>query len=207
MPVRIDYQRIEEHVADGARVLDLGCGDGMLLAELIERKNVRGYGVEIDEEQARACVARGVPVYHGDMMEGMRMFGPGAFDCVILSQTLQQTLRPREVMDEMLRVGRYAIVSFPNFGHWRVRWRLALTGRMPVTRTLPYAWYETPNIHLLTIRDFEAFCRDEPLHVRDRIFLSPTYRRVRAPLANLLAGMAIYVLEAEGRPDPGRQES
>lgn len=196
MPVRIDYRRIEDHVPDGARVLDLGCGDGSLLAELIARKSCQGYGIEIDEDQVRACIAKGVPVYHGDMLEGMSMFGEGSFDCVILSQTLQQAMFPREVFLEMLRVGEYGIVSFPNFALWRVRLQMLFSGRMPVTAVLPYQWYDTPNIHLLTIRDFERFCRQESVTVMNRIFLSMAYRRIPPRLANLLAAIAIYVVKS-----------
>ncbi|MGD2174470.1 MAG: methionine biosynthesis protein MetW [Candidatus Brocadiaceae bacterium] len=197
MPVRLDYQMIEDYVEPGARVLDLGCGDGALLRQLIDERDCEGRGIDIDLEQVHRCIDRGVPVYHGDMLEGMAMFEDASFDCVVLSQTLQQTQRPDRVVREMLRVGRRAIISFPNFAHWRVRLSLLLSGRMPVTRVLPYRWYETPNIHLLTIKDFLRLCRELNLEIIDRIYLSSKYRRLPGLLANLLAGMAIFVVERE----------
>jgi len=197
MPVRIDYEYIEQHVPPEARVLDLGCGDGALLQKLIRYKGVNGCGIEIDEQAVRECIGRGVPVYHGDMLEGMAMFAPGSFECVILSQTLQQTLQPVRVVEEMLRVGRKAIISFPNFGHWTVRLQLLLRGRMPLTPMLPYPWHDTPNVHLLTIRDFLALCTERHLRVADRIFLSPAYRKVPSFLANVFAGMAVFVIEKD----------
>jgi len=196
LPVRIDYRMIQEHVRQGARVLDLGCGDGTLLAELFERKDVKGYGIEIDEEQVRACISKGVPVYHGDMLEGMDMFAEKNFDCVILSHTLQQTLRPEEVIREMLRVGEYGIISFPNFGLWQVRCRLLLTGKMPVKKVLPYSWFDSPIIHLLTIKDFEKYCAHRNIQIIDRIFLSSSYSKVPRLLANIMAGIAIYVVKS-----------
>ena len=199
MPVRIDYRMIQEHVRQGARVLDLGCGDGTLLAELLEHKDVKGYGIEIDEEQVRKCISKGLPVYHGDMLEGMGMFADKNFDCVILSHTLQQTLRPEEAIREMLRVGEYGIISFPNFGLWKVRFKLLLTGKMPVTKVLPYSWYDTPNIHLLTIKDFEKYCAQRNIQIIDRVFLSSSYRKVPRLVANIMAGIAIYVVKSGNR--------
>jgi methionine biosynthesis protein MetW len=193
---RLDYQVIENHVAPGARVLDVGCGDGDLLAQLIHEKQVDGRGIDIDSGAARHCIARGIPVYNGDMLEGMAMFSDDSFDCVILSQTLQQTEKPARVVGEMLRVGRRAIISFPNFGHLAIRLRLLLTGRMPVTRDLPYSWYGTPNIHMLTVRDFRSLCREKGLSIVDSAFLTRKDRHVPGPLANLLAATAIFVLES-----------
>jgi len=195
MPVRLDYRMIENYVEPGARVLDLGCGDGALLEDLIERMGVDGCGIDTDLKQVQKCIARGVPVYHGDMLEGMAMFDDGRFDCVVLSQTLQQTLKPHLVVREMLRVGRRAVISFPNFGHWKVRLQFLLRGRIPVTRVLPYKWYDTPNIHLLTVRDFLRLCGELHLEVIERIFVTPDYRRLPGFLANLLASMAIFVVE------------
>jgi len=195
MPVRLDYRMIENYVEPGARVLDLGCGDGALLEDLIDRMGVDGCGIDADLKQVQKCISRGVPVYHGDMLEGMAMFEDGRFDCVVLSQTLQQTLKPHLVAREMLRVGRRAVISFPNFGHWKVRLQLLLRGRVPVTRVLPYKWYDTPNIHLLTVRDFLRLCGELHLEVIDRIFVTPNYRRLPGFLANLFASMAIFVVE------------
>jgi len=195
MPVRLDYRMIEEYVEPGARVLDLGCGTGELLEQLIRRKGVHGQGIDHAVEAVRNCIRRGVPVYHGDMLEGMAMFEDGSFDCVILSQTLQQTLQPARVVREMLRVGRRAVISFPNFAHWQVRLQLLLRGRMPVTRVLPHRWFDTPNIHLLTIRDFFDLCAELALEVVDAIYLNSRFGRVPAPFANLMASMAIFVVE------------
>jgi len=199
MPVRLDYRMIQDYVEPGSRVLDLGCGDGALLEELIREKGVQACGIEIDGELVRRCIARGVPVYHGDMLEGMAMFEDGRFDCVVLSQTLQQTYAPLRVVKEMLRVGRRAVISFPNFGHWRVRVQLLLRGRMPVTRVLPYMWYETPNIRVLTIKDFLDVCRELELRIVDRLFLTAAYRRLPGLLANLTASMAMFVIESNAR--------
>ncbi len=199
MPMRLDYQLIEDHVQPGARVLDLGCGDGALLEELMRERDVDGCGIDVDLEQVHGCIMRGVPVYHGDMLEGMGMFEDGRFDCVILSQTLQQTLDPPGVLREMLRVGRRGIISFPNFGYWRVRLQLLMRGRMPVTGSLPYAWYETPNIRVLTIGDFRALCRDEGIRIVDQICLTGSYKRRPTVRANWLAGIAIFVVERNGR--------
>ena len=198
MPIRIDYEYIEAHVPHSARVLDLGCGDGSLLGQLIRQKSVEGCGIDLDQQAVQACIGLGVPVYHGDMLDGLGMFADGTFDCVVLSQTLQQALDPAAVIAEMLRVGRKAIISFPNFGHWRVRLQLLLGGRMPVTRVLPYQWHDTPNVHLLTIRDFLAFCAERRLSIVDRAFFSPAYRKLPAFAANLLAGTAIFVIEKDG---------
>lgn len=196
MPVRLDYRMIEEHVEPGAQVLDLGCGDGTLLEQLITERGAKASGIDLDLQQVQKCIARGVPVYHGDMLEGMAMFEDGRFDCVILSQTLQQTLEPHRVVQEMLRVGRRAIISFPNFGHWRVRLQLLLGGRMPVTNVLPYKWHDTPNIRLLTIKDFLDLCKEQNLRVIEKIFVTAKYRHLPALFANLLASMAIFVVEA-----------
>jgi methionine biosynthesis protein MetW len=168
---RVDYTLIEDMVPEGATVLDLGCGDGELLDRLVHDKNVRGSGVEISQEAVRACVARGLSVFHGDLDEGLADYEDGSFDVVILSFSLQQLRRPRFVVREMVRVGRLALVSFPNFAHWRVRGQLLVTGRMPVSKELPYEWYDTPNIHLCTIRDFRDLCRREGLAIERELYL------------------------------------
>jgi methionine biosynthesis protein MetW len=198
--LRLDYELIESMVPEAAKVLDLGCGDGQLLADLIELRRCEGRGVEIDDEAVLECVKRGVPVYHGDMLEGMSFYRDGQFDVVILSQTLQQTMDPPHVIREMLRVGRRAIISFPNFGYWGVRLQLLLTGRMPRSRALPYHWYNTPNVHLCTVKDFREFCEREKLRRVEEIYLSAGYRRIGARWANCRAGMAIFQVERAEQP-------
>jgi methionine biosynthesis protein MetW len=189
---RLDYTLIGELVPRGAKVLDLGCGDGQLLADLIQQKGCQGRGIEIDEQAVVACVRRGVPVYHGDMVEGMGFYDQHAFDVVILSQTLQQTSDPVRVIDEMLRVGETAIISFPNFGHWHVRLQLLLTGRMPQNTLLPYDWFNTPNVHLCTVTDFRRLCQAQNLERMREIFVVLPHRQIAPPLANWRAGLAIF---------------
>jgi methionine biosynthesis protein MetW len=189
---RLDYTLIGSLVPGGARVLDLGCGDGRLLADLMRQKGCEGRGIEIDERAVVECVRRGVPVYHGDMLEGMGFYDARAFDVVILSQTLQQARDPVHVIEEMLRVGETAIISFPNFGHWGVRLQLLRSGRMPRNDMLPHQWYNTPNVHLCTVADFDRLCEDLGLERVREIFLAPsTSRRIRPWLANWRAGLAI----------------
>jgi methionine biosynthesis protein MetW len=192
---RLDYELIESLVAQGARVLDLGCGNGQLLADLAGNKGCRGYGIEIDEAHVLECIARGVPVYHGDMMEGMSHYRDRSFDLVILGQTLQQTSRPLDVIREMLRVGDTAIISFPNFGYWRVRLHLLLKGRMPMSDLLPYSWHTTPNVHLCTVTDFRELCDANGLVRTRELFTVPPARQIGPLLANWRAGLAIFRIE------------
>jgi methionine biosynthesis protein MetW len=195
--VRADLDLIAQMVPRGSRVLDLGCGDGDLLAELIGARGCRGQGVEVSREALHACVERGVPVVEADIDRGLPEFEDGSFDVVVLSQTLQAVHRPAVVLREVTRVGRVGIVSFPNFGHWRLRVQLLARGKMPVTRTLPYRWHETPNIHLCTVRDFEALARAEGLTLLERRLLDagggPAPPRARGR-PNLLAAGAAYLL-------------
>jgi methionine biosynthesis protein MetW len=196
--LRLDYELIESLVPDGAKVLDLGCGDGQLLSELIENKRCVVRGIEVDEQAALECIGRGVPVYQGDMLEGMSFYTDAQFDVAILSQTLQQTSRPPDVIREMLRVGRRAIISFPNFGYWRVRGQLLFSGRMPRNPLLPHHWYNTPNVHLCTVKDFREFCDRENLERVREIFLSPRQRRISPFGANWRAGLAIFQIQRRG---------
>lgn len=156
---RIDHLVMLNLVEPGSRVLDVGCGDGSLLALLRDRRGVDGRGIELSREGVNACLAHGLPVIQGDADTDLAAYPDDAFDYVILSQTIQATRQPKEVLEHLLRIGRHAIVSFPNFGHWRVRSELLLRGRMPMTDTLPDPWYATPNIHHCTIRDFVGLCR------------------------------------------------
>ena len=195
--MRADLDLVAQMIAPGSRVLDLGCGDDDLLAELIAGRGGRGQGVEVSREALHACVERGVPVVEADIDRGLPEFEDGAFDVVVLSQTLQAVRRPALALREVTRVGRLGIVSFPNFGHWRLRAQLLVRGRMPVTRTLPYRWHETPNVHLCTIRDFESLARAEGLTLLDRRLLDAgggpaPARAARRP--NLLAAGAAYLL-------------
>jgi methionine biosynthesis protein MetW len=193
---RIDYKLIEELVPEGATVLDLACGNGELLSQLIRDKGVRGSGVELSQEAVEACVARGLSVFHGDLDAGLADFGDRSHDVVILSLSLQQLRRPRMIVREMVRVGEKAIVSFPNFAHWATRAQLFFRGRMPVSRELPYQWWDTPNIHLCTIADFRALCLEEGLSILQEQYLravdKPSPPRVVAP--NLMARIAIFAV-------------
>lgn len=153
-------QVIEDEIPVGASVLDLGCGDGALLARLVAHKHIRGQGVELDPLAVERCIAAGVPVVQANLDEGIKGFGEGSFDYAILEETVQTLHRPLEVLAGMLRVARHALVSFPNFGFWRVRLDLALRGRMPITGRLPFGWHDTPNIHLLTLQDFLDWTAD-----------------------------------------------
>jgi methionine biosynthesis protein MetW len=195
--MRPDLEVVADLVAPGSRVLDLGCGDGELLAHLITQRRCGGTGIEADPAGFHGCVARGVPVRQADIDEGLGDFGDESYDVVILSQTLQATRRPATVLREMMRVGRTGIVSFPNFGHWRLRLDLLARGRMPVSSVLPYRWDETPNIHLCTVRDFEALLRREDVRpVRRTLLDERGSAAARTPRLrpNLLAAGAVYLL-------------
>jgi methionine biosynthesis protein MetW len=189
---RPDFNIIGELVQPGARVLDLGCGEGELLAWLVANKGVLARGVEISSAQARKAIGRGVSVYQGDIDEGLADYPDKAFDYVILSQTLQETREPLTVVREMLRVGRRAIVSFPNFGHWSVRFSMLWNGRAPKTKLFPHDWYNSPNIHFLSINDFEDLCREHHFPIERRYFLAGS-RQIKA-FPNLMAQTAVFLL-------------
>ena len=189
---RSDYAIIGEIVQPNTKVLDLGCGDGELLEWLAIHKRVDARGVEIDGALVQRAIARGVSVYQGDIDEGLADYPAQAFEYVILSQTLQETREPLRVLREMLRVGRYAIVAFPNFGHWRVRLAHLFTGGAPRTALFPHDWYDSPNIHFLTVHDFESLARKEGWKVDRRIFLQGTQRISLWP--NLVAEVAVFLV-------------
>jgi methionine biosynthesis protein MetW len=189
---RPDFHLIGELVEPRSRVLDLGCGEGELLAWLVENKQVLARGVEISSSQVRHAIARGVSVYQGDIDEGLADYPDKAFDYVILSQTLQETRSPLEVLREMLRVGRRAIISFPNFGHWSVRIAMLLNGQAPKTKLFPYNWYNSPNIHFLSINDFEDLCREHHFPIERRYFLAGSSHVKAFP--NLIAQTAVFLL-------------
>lgn len=192
---RRDYAIIGEIVPSGAKVLDLGCGEGELLEWLADHKGVQGRGVEISSAAVQRAICRGVAVYQGDINKGLADYPDLAFDYVILSQTLQQTQKPLQVLKEMLRVGRHIIVAFPNFGHWRVRLSHLFSGRAPRTELFPYDWYDSPNIHFLTINDFEELVERQQWHIEKRYFLSRNRRIGIRP--NLLAETALYLVRAQ----------
>lgn len=184
---------IVDHTPPGARVLDVGCGDGALLARLVTEKNVKGTGIELDEANVRRAIQRGLSVHHGDAEEGLEHYADDGFDLVICSLTIQELGRPQRLLREAFRVGRQLIVSFPNFGHWTARWQLGVLGRAPSTPSLPYTWYETPNRHYLTIADWEAFCEQERWTIVDRAFVA--HGRLVRLWPNLRAEAAMYLLQ------------
>lgn len=195
---RRDLELIAGLVEPGSRVLDVGCGQGELLEMLTTQKQVDGRGVELSQEGVNACVARGLSVIQGDADQDLADYPDDAFDYVILSQTIQATRNPGAAMAEMRRIGRHLIVSFPNFGHWRIRLQLLVRGRMPVTRTLADNWYNTPNIHLCTVTDFVALCDELGLQVENALLLSgDSVRKSKRPgwLSNLLSQEAVFLLK------------
>ena len=188
---RSDYAIISELVEPGTRVLDLGCGAGELLAWLKENKKVDSRGVELTSANVRKAIARGVSVYQGDMETALEDYPDRAFDYVILSQTLQETRHPLNVLRGMLRIGRHGIVAFPNFAHWSVRLSHLWTGRAPKTRLFPHDWHDSPNIHFLTVLDFEALAAKEKWRVERRMFLSG-HRQVTL-FPNLMSEVAVFL--------------
>ena len=194
--MRPELELISDWIRPSTRVLDLGCGDGALLAYLHERRQVSGYGLEIDSANIVKCIRAGVNVIHADLEAGLEDFGDSSFDYVIMTQTLQAVRHTERLLDEMLRVGRQGIVTFPNFGFWRGRLQVALQGLMPVGKTLPYQWYDTPNVHLFTIRDFEALCRNKHIDILQRMVLDHAHQPRLGPRLwpNLLGEIALYRL-------------
>jgi methionine biosynthesis protein MetW len=188
---RADFALIAKWIRPGAKVLDLGCGDGTLLTQLRNSHRIRGYGVEKDDQSWLRALENGVDVIQNNLEEGLSGFEALSFDTVILSQTLQAVLHTETIVQEMLRVGREAIVTFPNFGYWRHRMQL-IAGQMPVSKSLPYAWYNTPNIHLCTIQDFDVFCAEQGIQVMQRLVMNAN-REIHL-MPNLRGSLAMYRL-------------
>jgi methionine biosynthesis protein MetW len=198
MTLRPDLAAIAEMIPAGARVLDVGCGDGALLEHLAKTKGIDGRGIELQQQNVNACVARGLAVLQGDADADLGEYPSAAFDVAILSQTIQATRSPRDVLNHLLRIGRRTVISLPNFGHWRVRLSLAAYGRMPRTQALGYEWYDTPNIHLCTIADFVALAKDCGATIERALALDEKGRtrpmRADAWGPNILADGAIFLL-------------
>jgi methionine biosynthesis protein MetW len=195
---RVDLLFIAEMVSPGARVLDVGCGDGTLLRLLSEKRGVDGRGIELSQAGVNSCVAQGLSVIQGDADTDLVHYPDLAFDFAILSQTLQATYSPRHVLEQLLRIGRRAVVSFPNFGHWRVRGQLLFGGQMPLTDNLPDHWYDTPNIHLCTIKDFRGLCKDVGARVERAVALNAYGRKLGVSMPafaqNLFGEQAVFLL-------------
>lgn len=192
--MRFDLNLAAEWIQAESRVLDLGCGDGSLLTHLRDHLNVAGLGVEIDDALIRECMEKGLSVIEHDLNSGLGSFRDNSFDLVVMAQALQTLRSPHLVIDEMLRVGRECIVTFPNFGYWRSRVYLGYKGRMPVSKFLPYTWYDTPNIHFCTVRDFEDLCKSKGIKVLHRTVVNAADREsfVASKLPNLFGVTAVY---------------
>ena len=180
--MRTDLQIISDLIKPGARVLDLGCGEGDLLAQLQADKKVNGYGLENNPDNITACINKGVNVIEHDLDEGLENFADDSFDMVVMTETLQSVKAPAYMLEEMLRIGEQCIVTFPNFGYWRCRLYLALKGRMPIAKHLPHSWFDTPNIHLCTFHDFERLCYDKDLEIIERFVVDAEH--INGPLIN-----------------------
>jgi methionine biosynthesis protein MetW len=200
MLMRADLNRVRDWIKPDTRVLDLGCGDGTLLENLQQTLNVKGYGLERDEKKITPCLAKGLNVIQADLNNGLEeYFADESFDYVVMSLTLQATKRPDQLIMEMLRVGKEAIVTFPNHGFWRNRFQLAIQGIMPITRTLPYEWYDTPNTHLCTLQDFELLCKNNDIRVIQREVVNAEHEQsaLMNKFPNLFGEIAIYHITKE----------
>ena len=197
--MRTDLSFISQWIQPKERVLDLGCGEGQLLAHLQAEKAISGYGMEIDTQNIVKCVAKGVNVIHQNLNDGLTYIDEQSFDTVIMTQSLQQTREPDKILDEMLRIGKRAIVTFPNFGHFTTRLYLGVRGMMPMSKALPFRWYNTPNIHLCTFKDFEILCQEHGIKIIKRTVVDSQHAenwRTRT-FPNLMGEIALYHLEKQ----------
>jgi methionine biosynthesis protein MetW len=192
--VRLDLAHIQRWITPGSRVLDLGCGDGEFLEMLESQRQVNGLGLEIDAENITAAIARGLNILEQDMDKSLANFPNQSFDTVIMAHALQVLHHPDRVLEEMLRIGRECVVTFPNFGHWRCRWHLGTRGKMPRSKFMPYSWYDTPNIHFCTVKDFESLCDEKGIRILDRETVGNSERKplLASRWPNLFATTAIY---------------
>ncbi|MBF7690709.1 MULTISPECIES: methionine biosynthesis protein MetW [Acinetobacter] len=196
--MRLDQQLAEKWISPGSKVLDLGCGDGELLAHMSKKHNISAYGLEIDQEKIAIAVSRGLNIIQQDLNLGLHRFDDQTFDYVVMAQALQAVDAPDVLLRDMVRVGKQAIITFPNFAHWKTRSYLAFKGRMPVSNALPYMWYNTPNIHLCTFRDFEALCAENNIRIINRLAVNVTQKDslLSKRIPNLFAEVAIYRVSA-----------
>ena len=196
--IRKDWKLIESLIEENRSILDIGCGDGRLMQQLEKNLNSKIHGIELDRDLASKAIAKGFNVVHGDAEIDLSQYANHSFDYAILSQTLQAMMKPKEILSELLRIGSKAIVSFPNFGHWKIRFQLLVSGRMPVTESLPYTWYETPNIHFFTIKDFQNLCKESNIIIEKSVGLTSNGKQFEITsgfsLSNLFTNEAIFVL-------------
>jgi len=192
--MRLDLAHIQRWIKPGSRVLDLGCGNGMFLQMLQEQRQVNGLGLEIDDGNITEAISRGLNIVEQDLDKGLTNFPDQSFDTVVMAHALQVVHYPDQILDEMLRIGRECVVTFPNFGHWRCRLYLATHGRMPVSKSMPFSWYDTPNIHFCTVLDFEQLCDDKGITILEREMVGNTQRKplLASSWPNMFATTAIY---------------